>query len=349
MRCVPAIWIAACILLATEPSHAQFGLAGITKQVADMVSKTITPELRDELRARAAGKPEAGKPELASVPSVVIANELKEREKAIYGLDNRQDYWQLSASVRGLTDSTVALFPKASLTPYGDVFILPNVPLQAVQGLCPGQSFSKQPAGRAQCSGFLATENRIVTAGHCIQDQTVAGLAVVFGYRMDGAEKPRIAVPKSDVYFPLRIIKRLKTYYADFAVVELDRSASPRTPLTVRTTGKVPDNSPVAVIGYPTGLPVKYAPGATVLNNSADSAFVANVDTFAGNSGSPILGHDNLVEGILVSGELDYVPVVEPKTGAKCNIAFQCTENECRGELVTRATEFAKYLAGNPK
>ena len=54
--------------------------------------------------------------------------------------------------------------------------------------------------------------------------------------------------------------------------------------LRIRRTGTIPDNQAVHVIGHPVGLPMKFAAGATVRNNLPTAFFVANLDTYGGNS-----------------------------------------------------------------
>ena len=66
-------------------------------------------------------------------------------------------------------------------------------------------------------------------------------------------------------------------------------------------SGKVKTAQGVYVIGHPCGLPLKYVPDAEVRENAAASFFVANLDTYGGNSGSPVFNaQNNKVEGILV-------------------------------------------------
>jgi S1-C subfamily serine protease len=74
------------------------------------------------------------------------------------------------------------------------------------------------------------------------------------------------------------------------------------------------------VIGHPTGLPQKIADGASVKIANAVSYidpigsiirkanfFTANLDTYAGNSGSPVFNkRTGKVEGILVQGAEDF-------------------------------------------
>jgi hypothetical protein len=93
------------------------------------------------------------------------------------------------------------------------------------------------------------------------------------------------------------------------------------------------------VIGHPCGLPQKYAPGAQVRHNSAGPFFVANLDTYGGNSGSAVFNATNrAVEGILVRGENDFV------TNGTCYVSLVCPTTGCRGEDVTHATVWAEKV-----
>ena len=82
-------------------------------------------------------------------------------------------------------------------------------------------------------------------------------------------------------------------------------------------------------MGHPSGLPLKYADGARVFETENDY-FSTNLDTFGGNSGSPVFNADTLeVEGILVRGDTDYVMDFE-SNGERCmkvNICDQEREN----------------------
>jgi hypothetical protein len=81
-----------------------------------------------------------------------------------------------------------------------------------------------------------------------------------------------------------------------------------RRPLAVRSAGRVAKGQPLFVIGHPNGLPTKFADGAQVRGNAHKDFFVANLDTYGGNSGSPVFNAVSLeVEGILVRGENDFV------------------------------------------
>lgn len=84
--------------------------------------------------------------------------------------------------------------------------------------------------------------------------------------------------------------------------------------------GTVAQGTSLTVIGHPSGLPRKYAPGASVLDiaecqneamcpeSGADwSAYHTNADTFGGNSGSGVFTDSGVMVAVLISGATDYV------------------------------------------
>ena len=59
--------------------------------------------------------------------------------------------------------------------------------------------------------------------------------------------------------------------------------------------------------------------------------FVANLDTYGGNSGSAVFNaKTGVIEGILVRGENDYV------YKGNCRVSNVCASDGCRGEDVTK-------------
>ena len=76
-----------------------------------------------------------------------------------------------------------------------------------------------------------------------------------------------------------------------------------------------------------------------VRDNSPGSFFVANLDTYGGNSGSPVFEEDSdIVEGILVRGDTDFV------SNGTCIVSNVCPTTGCGGEDVTRAAEFKDFV-----
>src|SRR6185503_5205699 len=98
-----------------------------------------------------------------------------------------------------------------------------------------------------------------------------------------------------------------QTAGADWALVRLDHAVTNHHPLAIRRRGKLKKGARLFVIGHPVGLPTKIAGGARVRTASTNGFFVANLDTFGGNSGSAVFNAwSGRVEGILVRGDVDF-------------------------------------------
>ena len=188
------------------------------------------------------------------------------------------------------------------------------------------------------CSGFLVGEDLLVTAGHCMRSEfDCENTKWAFNFQKENLDANQNEISASEVYSCESIVNQALSYTTknDFALVKLDRKVSSRPYLSVRTEGRVEVGTPLAVIGHPSGLPTIVADGAKVRTDDNDYFFKANLDTFGGNSGSPVFNSDTgLVEGILVRGERDYYYDEE----SKCNRVFKCEDEGCRGEDVTRIT-----------
>jgi hypothetical protein len=87
---------------------------------------------------------------------------------------------------------------------------------------------------------------------------------------------------------------------------------------------------------------MKWAGGASVRSvSSSRGFFAANLDTFGGNSGSPVFDAvEHTVKGVLVRGDTDYV------TRDVCRVAFVCpTDTGCQGEECTLIREIRPFLS----
>lgn len=272
---------------------------------------------------------------LLTVSSLSIAS--NKSIDVIYGEDNRKDVFESRDSVLvELSRSTAAMIGTQNLKAARGGEIEISAGTLESRGICQKERFSQQISA-ADCSGFLVAPNVLVTAGHCIKTQyDCSNNKWVFDYKVDHSEQGSINVPSSSVYSCKKIIARSldQTTKDDWAVIELNREVKDRKPLTFRRTGKIRKGTSIAVIGHPTGLPTKIADGAKVRSHAA-KFFVANLDTYGGNSGSAVFNlKTGEVEGILVRGENDYV--YDHNLG--CQVSNQCSDSGCRGEDVTYIT-----------
>lgn len=287
-------------------------------------------------RSRAASRAPGRSSALAEVPTADLVRAAKVRQRGIYGSDNRQDMYLVTRpALRRSADAVVALVKASDLSEHADgTFELTTESYGDAYGLCGSEPFVSQPTG-CFCSGFLVGPDVVATAGHCVKNAAdLRTMRFVFGFRMTNAATARTRFAAADVYAGRQLLGRqLSSDGTDWALVRLDRPAIGRKAVSIRTTGKVKDTQAVYVIGHPCGLPQKFAADARVRENGAATFFVANLDTYGGNSGSPVFNQQtNKVEGILVRGETDFV------SNGQCDVSLVCPSTGCRGEDVTRAT-----------
>lgn len=283
-------------------------------------------------------------PELEAYDTKDIVTALRERQKVIYGTDDRTDIYQVTdPHILTDADSVVALIDASDITDNGDGTSTLNGPTFGVaRSLCPSEPFRDQPTV-AFCSGFLVDPSIVATAAHCVNEGNLNSIRFVFGFEMSDVTTAETTISNNEIYQGIRILGRqIGTAGTDWALVQLDRPVLNHPYVRIRRSGKILNGAAVHVIGHPSGLPKKYAGGANVRDNSASRYFVANLDTYGGNSGSSVFNNvTHELEGILVRGETDFV------WSGNCRVSNVCPANGCRGEDCTRTTEFASLVSRN--
>ncbi len=231
------------------------------------------------------------------------------------------------------------------------------------QGLCRKELFWHQPKV-ARCSGFLVAPDVVATAAHCVGGRVVrptrnavasvlAATLVAFDFGMTAADAPRVRCAESETYAPpfrwnkdqvIRPVEILDRVYVengeDFALVRLERAVSGRAPAALsRVPYEVGDE--LYGIGAPTGLPLKEAYDGLVIKVGA-STFLANLDLFQSNSGSPVSTVSGVV-GIAARGGMDFVASSEG--GQPCFKSRVYLPTESHGwETITAAAKLLPCL-----
>jgi hypothetical protein len=255
-----------------------------------------------------------------------------------YGDNNLKDYYQAGV-LKKFADSTTALFyyKSISLDEAAGVYRIKNQSLQDKYNLQPGEPFGGQTVG-AFCSGVLVGDDLVLTAGHCFapddRGAPCGRVFFVFGYALNSAGETPSSFPKENVYTCGSVIAQrvmdapdngapghnftcsngscsraaIGADGPDYALVRLDRKVAGRYPLAISRV-QVAKGTKVGVIGYPSGMPVKVQEeGANVRSVSPSGYFVSNLDTFKGNSGSPVFDMSTLkIVGLLSRGGVDFV------------------------------------------
>ena len=273
----------------------------------------------------------------------------------LFGNDDRMDEYEMTdPALLAVGDSTVAVVQQSDMSDNGDgSFSLPAGtlaewykdfdPIFTGNELCNSEPFLDQP-NPAIGSGFLVAPDIIATAGHLACDEDCMDTAYVFGMVMLDADTAVLRIDNSEIYYCSEIIAR-DMGEPDWALIRLDREVTGHEPLRFRADGVINDGERLVVIGHPLGLSRKYAGNATVRENTASGYFLANLDTYPGNSGSAVFNARTLeVEGILYAGPYwSFVP------DGRCDRSNMCPDTGCPIlPYITRTTEFASLL-GKPK
>lgn len=175
--------------------------------------------------------------------------------------------------------------------------------------LCPGERFFCQPSAGFG-TAFLTAPDRVLTAGHCVHPMAVDRLAIIFTHALTDPTTLAPIMARDVRYCETIIQHTCQEDGADYCLLQLSEPVHHLRPLTLSRTVPAP-GTPLYVIGHPCGLPKKIAGDAEVKQVlTAKGYFSADLDTFGGNSGSPVCSagtHE--VVGILVRGEPDFVLV----------------------------------------
>lgn len=266
------------------------------------------------------------------------------KPNVVYGNDDRLDVYQVSdPNLLNIAAATAAIMPNYNLASVDEnkVAIKSNV-FGEDYGLCKDEPFYSQP-NPAICSAFLVGPDLVATAGHCINEFSCLTNSFVFDFKMNGPTDAPNMTSRENVYTCKRVVARELTHQQDYSLVQLDRPVTNRNVLTLsQRPASVGDS--LVMIGHPAGLPTKIAAGATV-RRSEQGYFVANTDSYGGNSGSAVFNASTYeVVGILVRGEQDFTfdPV------GMCTRTNYCKDDECRGEDITHIDYVAKAIANPP-
>lgn len=285
---------------------------------------------------------------LISLFLLTLAGFVSTASAVIYGTDDRIEPDVAPLDLQNIaTNSTAALIRTEDVDesdPDNVSIYAPSV--QDYFNLCNDERFLDQPSA-AFCSGVLIDDDLLLTAGQCIRTQEeCVNTRVVFNYRMED-ESTLNTITSADVFNCQDIVA--STFETiDYAIIRLDRSATPRfAPASVRVEAEaVPEGTGLFVIGHPLGAPTKIEPGGWVRDNRPSQLdyFVSNSDTYAGNSGSGVWRMDTReIVGILVRGESDLVDI------GSCYISNYCEDTGCRGEDSTYVSHAIEDLCSLPE
>lgn len=280
--------------------------------------------------------------------------------RAIYGKDDRKDLYEVKDPLqKDLARSAASLFliTHVEITPDGRWAHLETRSygegasrILTEDDLCPGEKFWNQREG-SRCSGVLVGPDLLATAGHCVETELECGnTRFVFGFALQGRGDVPEVVPAEDVYGCAELVASHPNFkpeqLPDWALVRLDRPVQDRRPAVLNRSGVIEEGTPLFVVGNPNNLPLKVADNARVRKDLGE-LFMADLDTYHGNSGSPVFNaQTGVLEGLLVRGEEDFEKV--ERGGRECYISKVFPQDGGEGESVSKASVFADLVPDKP-
>ena len=235
--------------------------------------------------------------------------------------------WQLA--IRQVSESVGMIIEKEQLVKISESTYQLNavVTLGNRYNLCDGEAFANQLVVGVG-TAFIIDRDIMVTAAHVFQ-RPLKDYAVVFGYRViNSLGTAETGIPASDVYFPINL--QQENNELDVVRFQTDREFS-RPVLQWEQSKALSEGTEIYMLGYPMGLPEKLAINADITDNSFHYYFYTSLDSFQGNSGSPIFNYEtHKVIGVLVSGMTDY------ELKGDCYQSTLCKGPNCVGEKAIR-------------
>lgn len=263
----------------------------------------------------------------------------------VYGGDDRKDYatqpsTQQDAKVQENINATVLIVHRHAVKPGAVTKWRLDARTMSSLNVCACERFANQNGvfNADPCTGFLMDKNHVITASHCVGniDHLVLRRFIV-GFQADANGTVATDLDESQVYMADDIVYRSNPCDPrdpDIAIVRLKGQLNIAPSQRVPKGTTLAKETPVYIVGYPIGLPAKYAAGARVRdNNPANAHFKANTDGYDGNSGSPVFNLANQVVGVHVRG------VLSLSKPCGCWSSTWCPDNGCEGEDITRIDE----------
>lgn len=207
---------------------------------------------------------------------------------------------------------------------------------------CEDELYTDQPISPV-ATAFLIAPNKVMTVGHATtsNEKCRDNTFFLFNYEWNSYSKQVNPLESEDIYRCKLIIQHSYSEI-DYAIIELDKEVEGVTPLELDFYTEIKEGTPIYTMGHSLQLPKKFTTGFIRSRSGiSENYYTAEIDTFRGNSGSPVFSAENhKIVGILKDGEHDY----EWNDIDFCNYFKVCPTGSCRGEAITRMDKIKDFL-----
>lgn len=261
-------------------------------------------------------------------------------QKAIYGtFDNEFISMKVPKKIREMATGISYLVDKRLVSHKSATeSVIYGQSLRERDNVCSQEKFSENLSA-GFCTGFLVGKDIIVTAGHCVKEiSECRNTSFVFGVNSAKEDRRQFKIDRDNVYSCKRVLTSFHeegTLY-DFAVIQLDREVKYRHVFILGNDTKITTKSKLAMLGHPNGLALTYSAPAPVTQTWDSDIFRTALDSFSGNSGSPVFDlATEKVMGILTGGQEDF------EDNGKCN---NYAHYDYGYERVTRISKVKEFI-----
>lgn len=266
--------------------------------------------------------------------------------KSIYGEDKRKLIINTESNlVYELSRSVALQVSKNKIKKSSQVKqIIDYRPLGDEFNLCHDEPYFDLPT-IGDCTGFLIADDLLMTAGHCVNEKYKCSDKVwIFDYNGQAenyGNKWELNFDSENTYSCKEVItyedSEKNGQYTDYGIIRLDRKVKDRNYLNISKSLFYKNSSTHTMIGHSLGMPKMYVDNLKIeglLDKKLVNAY-GMIDSFSGNSGSPIIDEKNkLVVGILIRGEEDFLY----DYNYSCNSIKKCKTEKCAPVTIMKIT-----------
>lgn len=219
---------------------------------------------------------------------------------AVLGKDNRISYSQLEEFNPAKLASATATQIDLRYLKDSNIEGYSAYPTGKIQNTCPGEKFAEVHTLRG-CSGFLIEQDILITAGHCRDYSKGCDQEAWLFNHFESPNYPSAQLKNENIVRCISVLDYRHDGEADFAVLKLERKIPNASVLKIDLNDESEANDPVAILGYPLGLPFVYTPGGRIIKKEKN-LILTDSDAFKNNSGSALFNlRTGFVEGILTN------------------------------------------------